>query len=119
MALFLCPSPHALMTSTKTPLPLPNFCCLSYCDRRNINHKKRKSDNVAILFGRRYGIENPIEELGFEPAECKFSHLHTYGDQSGGPTRFLHNEYRVYFPGVKRPGSGVDHLPYREPRFKI
>jgi hypothetical protein len=59
------------MTSRKTPLPLPNLKYLSYCDRRNINHEKRKFNNIAILFGRRNGIENAIEDLGFEPAECK------------------------------------------------
>ena len=56
---------------TKAPLHLPNLYCLIYCDRRNTNYEKRKCDNVVILFGRRDGIENAIEELGFEPAVCK------------------------------------------------
>jgi hypothetical protein len=28
-----------------------------------------------------------------------------------GPFSFLSNEYQISFPGVKRPWSGVDHLP--------
>lgn len=71
MQLFLFPSPHVFMTSTKANLPLPNLYCLSHCDHRNINHEKRKYDNVAFQFGRPDGIENVIEELGFEPAVCK------------------------------------------------
>ena len=27
------------------------------------------------------------------------------------PTRFLYSGYRVSFPGVKRPGRGVNHSP--------
>ena len=30
-------------------------------------------------------------------------------DRPWGPHRLLHNGYRVSFPGVKRPGCGVDH----------
>jgi hypothetical protein len=33
-----------------------------------------------------------------------------------GPTQY--NGYRVSFPGVKRPGSGVDHPPHLMPRLK-
>jgi hypothetical protein len=29
----------------------------------------------------------------------------------GGPPSLLYNGYRVSFPGVKRPGRGVDHPP--------
>jgi hypothetical protein len=32
-------------------------------------------------------------------------------DWSWGPPILLYNGYRVYFPGVKRPGRGVDHPP--------
>jgi hypothetical protein len=32
-------------------------------------------------------------------------------DRSSGPTSFLYSGYRRYFPGVKRPGRGVDHPP--------
>ena len=40
--------------------------------------------------------------------------LGTYGqssDQPWGPPSLLYNGYRVSFPGVKRPGRGVDHPP--------
>jgi hypothetical protein len=32
-------------------------------------------------------------------------------DRSWGPPSLLYNGYRVSFPGVKRPGRGVDHPP--------
>jgi hypothetical protein len=32
-------------------------------------------------------------------------------DRHWGPTTLLYNVYRVSFPGVKRPGRGVDHPP--------
>ena len=36
---------------------------------------------------------------------------HTCPDRPWGPTSLLYNWYRVFFPGVKRLGSGVDHPP--------
>jgi hypothetical protein len=35
-----------------------------------------------------------------------------------GPTSLLYSGYRVPFPGVKRPGRGVDHPPHLAPRLK-
>jgi hypothetical protein len=32
-------------------------------------------------------------------------------DRPWGPPSLLYNGYRVYFPGVKRQGRGVDHPP--------
>ena len=32
-------------------------------------------------------------------------------DRHWGPPSLLYNGYRVSFPGVKRPGRGVDHPP--------
>jgi hypothetical protein len=37
--------------------------------------------------------------------------FHTRTDQPRGPPSLLYNGYRVSFPGVKRPGRGVDHPP--------
>jgi hypothetical protein len=38
-------------------------------------------------------------------------------DRPWGPPSLLYNGYRVYFPGIKRPGRGVDHpLPSRKHR---
>jgi hypothetical protein len=42
----------------------------------------------------------------------------TRPDRSWGPLRLLYNAYRVNFPRVKRPGSGVNHLPLLAPRLK-
>ena len=35
----------------------------------------------------------------------------TRPDRPWGPPSLLYNEYRFSFPGVKRPGRGVDHPP--------
>ena len=35
----------------------------------------------------------------------------THPDRPLGPPSLLYNGYRVSFPGIKRTGRGVDHLP--------
>ena len=35
-----------------------------------------------------------------------------------GPPSLLYDGYRVSFPGVKRPGRGVDHPPHLVPKLK-
>jgi hypothetical protein len=42
----------------------------------------------------------------------------TCPDRFWGPPSLLYNEYRVSFPGVMRPGRGVDHPPHLVPRLK-
>jgi hypothetical protein len=37
--------------------------------------------------------------------------FHTRPVRPWGPPILLYNGYRVSFPGVKRPGRGVDHSP--------
>ena len=37
--------------------------------------------------------------------------FHTRPDRPWNPPSLLHNGYRVYLPGVKWPGRGVDHQP--------
>jgi hypothetical protein len=32
-------------------------------------------------------------------------------DRPWGPTSLLYNGYRVFAPGIKRPGRGADHPP--------
>jgi hypothetical protein len=39
----------------------------------------------------------------------------TSPDRPWGPPSLLHSRYRVSFPGVKRPGCGVDHTPHLAP----
>jgi hypothetical protein len=41
----------------------------------------------------------------------RFSLLHTSPERPYGVSRLLYNEHRSPFPGVKRPGCGVDHSP--------
>jgi hypothetical protein len=42
----------------------------------------------------------------------------TCPDRPRSPPSLPYNAYRVSFPGVKRPGRGVDHLPHPAPRLK-
>ena len=39
-------------------------------------------------------------------------------DRPWGPPSLLYNGYRVYFPGVKRTGRGVEHPPHPAPRLR-
>jgi len=42
----------------------------------------------------------------------------TRPDRSCGPPSLLYNEYRVSFPGVRRPGRGVGHPPISSAEIK-
>jgi hypothetical protein len=44
--------------------------------------------------------------------------MRKHGDRPWGPPSLLYNGYRVSFPGVQRPGRGVNHPPYLAPRLK-
>jgi hypothetical protein len=55
-----------------------------------------------------YGLEGP----GFEFRWAKrFPLLYTDPDRPWSPHSLLCNAYRSCFPGVKRPGGGVDNTP--------
>ena len=42
----------------------------------------------------------------------------THPERPGGPTNFLYHRYKISFPGLKKPGRGVDHQPHLVPRLK-
>jgi hypothetical protein len=42
----------------------------------------------------------------------------TRPDRAWGPSSLLNNGYRIPFPGVKRPGRGVDHPPLSSTEVK-
>jgi len=41
---------------------------------------------------------------------------HVLADPGAHPASYTYNKYRVSFPGVKRPGRGVDHPTPLVPR---
>jgi hypothetical protein len=43
----------------------------------------------------------------------------TRPDRPWGPPSLLYNRYRASFPGVKRPGRGIDHPPHLMPRLHL
>ena len=62
----------------------------------------------AVGIATRCGLGGP----GIE-SRCGDEIFSTRPDRSWGPTSLLYNGYRLSYPGVKRPGRGVDHpLPY-------
>ena len=61
----------------------------------------------SVGIATRYGLGGPGIKSRWGGA--KFSALVQTG--TGAPPSFLCNGYWVSFPGVKRPGRGVDHLP--------
>jgi hypothetical protein len=69
---------------------------------------QRSWDNDWLLAGRAVRVSNTG---GSEI-------LRTRPDRPCGPPSLLYNGYWVSFPGVKRPGRDVDHLPHPAPRFK-
>jgi len=70
-------------------------------------------DRVCIVdIKTRHGLDGPE----IEARQCRgFSHR---SRPTLGPTSLLYNGYRVSFPGVKRPGRGVDHALRLAPRLK-
>jgi hypothetical protein len=47
--------------------------------------------------------------LGFEPWRGEIFRIRP--DLLSGPLSLIYNEYRISFPGVKRPGRGIKHTP--------
>jgi hypothetical protein len=67
---------------------------------------------IAVGIATRYGLDGP----GIESRLGEI--FRTRPDRRWGPPSLLYSEYRVSFPGVKRPGLGVYHSPHRVPRLK-
>ena len=75
-----------------------------------IHHVWGRDSSVGISTP--YGLDRPgIESRGGE-------NFHTPPDWSWGPPSLLRNGYRVPFPGVKQPGSGVNHPPISSDEVK-
>jgi len=49
---------------------------------------------------------------------CVGEIFHTRPDPPWGQFSLLYNGYRISFPGVNRPGRGVDHPPHLAPKLK-
>ena len=66
----------------------------------------------------------PTANRRFRFAKCNpsnnFVSIYTYDgqDRPWGPPSLLHNGYRVSFPGVKRPGRGVNKPPPSSAKVK-
>ena len=59
----------------------------------------------SVGIATRYGLDG----LGSYPGGGEI--FRTRPDRPWGPTRLLYNVQTVPFPGLKRPGSGVNHTP--------
>ena len=75
----------------------------SYIFRTLLVHHMGR-DRVASI-ATRYGPDGPGIESRWGAS------FRTRPDRAWGLPSLLHSRYRVSFPGVKRPGRGVDH-PY-------
>ena len=58
----------------------------------------------SVGIATRYGLDGP----GVESRRGEI--FRTHPDRPWGPPSLLYNGYRVSFPGVMRPGRGVEHL---------
>jgi hypothetical protein len=65
----------------------------------------------VVIVGRdsSVGIATRWTVRGSNPGGCEI--FRTRPHRSWGSPSLLYNGYRVSFPGVKRPGRGVDHPP--------
>jgi hypothetical protein len=68
-----------------------------------IHHVGRDS---VVGIATRYGLDGPEIE-----SRWGASIFRTSPDRPWGPPSLLYKGYRVSFPGIKRPGRGVDHPP--------
>jgi len=60
--------------------------------------------NSIVGIATRYGLDGPgIESRG------EGEMFHTHPDWLWGPPSLLYHGYRVFLPGVKWPGRGIDH----------
>jgi hypothetical protein len=66
--------------------------------------KRRSDGSVGIATG------YVLDDLGSNPGEGEI--FRTRPDLPWGPTNLLYNAYKVSFPGVRRPGYVVNHLPH-------
>jgi hypothetical protein len=73
--------------------------------------------NVKWHEGRKDLNSTKMEQRGKNPGQTKKKNLgggeifRTLPDRSWGLPSLLYNGYRFSFPGIKRPGRGVDHPP--------
>ena len=62
-----------------------------------------KGRDSSVGIATHYGLDGPGSNAGGGEI------FRTLPDQPWDPPGLLYNGYRVYFPGVKRQGRGIDH----------
>ena len=90
------------------PKLLPLHCAASLRSTTRVYLRSVASDggrDSSVGIATRYGLDGP----GIESRWGEISR--TCPGRPWGPPSLLYNGYRVTFPGVKRPRSGVDHPP--------
>jgi hypothetical protein len=102
---------------------------LSRCGHTTEDNKARRFVTIAGLSGlrstslgrdssvgiaTRYGLDGP----GIVSRWWRGFQHPSHTGPGAQPASFLYNGYRVSFPGVKRPGRGVDHPPSSSARVK-
>jgi hypothetical protein len=71
--------------------------------------------NSSVGIARRYGLDGPGIKSRWGRRATFSAPVQT---GPGVPPSLPHNRYRVSFPGVKRPGRGVNHPPQLAPILK-
>ena len=77
------------------------------------SNKEGRDSSVGIAT--RYGLNGPGIKSRWGRRATFFAPVQT---SPGVPPSLPYNRYRVSFPGVKRPGRGVNHPPQLAPRVK-
>jgi hypothetical protein len=89
--------------SSRQPMILPQVQSVI-----NTRHKPARYVSSVPLEGKQGVRTSRWMVRGSNPGEVEI--FRARPDRPGGPPSLLCNWYRVSFPGVKRPGRGVDHL---------
>ena len=98
---FLVPVPwQCLATGSLTGYRFPSLQFFS------LFYHVRSGRDSSVGIATRYGLNGP----GIE-SRCGGEIFRNRPDRPWGPLNLLYNGYRVSFPGLKRPGRGVDHPP--------
>ena len=65
-----------------------------------------------------YSVDGIATHYGLDGPGIESRIFRTHPDRPRGPPSLLYNGYRVSFPGIKRPGRGVDYPPHLAPKLK-
>jgi hypothetical protein len=105
LKIVFCPR-HYFEDCVLRRVPFPVF------EKKHVHKCDLVGRDSSVGIATRYGLDVHGSNPGGGEIFC------TRPDRPWGPPSLLYEGYRVSFPGVERPGHGVDHPPHLAPRLK-